>query len=56
MTKNSFLKSEIGSTAIEYSLIAAFIGLVIVGSLFLIGNSIQEPLNEVSQTLSDTNK
>ena len=56
MIENSFLKSENGSTAIEYSLIAAFIGLVIVGSLFLIGNSIQEPLNEVSQTLADTNK
>lgn len=56
MIKNSFLKSENGATAIEYSLIAAFIGLMIVASLFLIGISVKAPLNEVSQTLADTNK
>ncbi|WP_075655853.1 Flp family type IVb pilin [Pseudochrobactrum sp. B5] len=56
MIKNSFLKSENGATAIEYSLIAAFIGLIIVASLFLIGNSVKEPFNEVSKTLTDTDK
>lgn len=56
MPNQSFRRSECGATAIEYSLIAAFIGLIIVASLFLIGNSVKEPLNEVSQTLEDANK
>ena len=56
MTKQSFRHSECGATAIEYSLIAAFIALVIAGSLLLIGSSVKKPLNEVSQTLATSNQ
>jgi Flp pilus assembly pilin Flp len=37
---NKFLKDESGSTAIEYSLIAAMTGIIAIGSISLLGNNL----------------
>ncbi len=37
---NKFLKDESGSTAIEYSLIAAMTGIIAIGSITLLGNNL----------------
>ncbi len=39
-------------TAIEYALIAAFIAIVIVGSLVTLGTRLQVPFTTVSSTLA----
>lgn len=49
----SFSKSESGTTAIEYALIAALIALVISGSLILVGSSLKKPMNTISETLNN---
>ena len=56
MTKQIFCRSECAVTAIEYSLIAAFIALVIAGSLLVLGSSLKKPLDEVGQTLATSNQ
>jgi pilus assembly protein Flp/PilA len=38
--RTSFLKDEMGATAIEYALIAALIALFIVGSVSAVGDSL----------------
>ncbi len=52
MFRLCFLRSQSGATAIEYSLIAAFIALVIVGSLLVLGTVINEPLEQISEELA----
>ncbi len=52
MFRPRFLRSQSGATAIEYSLIAAFIALVIVGSLLVLGSVINEPLEQIGEELT----
>lgn len=47
-------RDQSGSTSIEYSLIAAFIALIIVGSLLALGSKINKPLEAVSDTLQNS--
>lgn len=47
-----FLKDESGATAIEYGLIAALIAVVIIGSVQLLGTSIQTQFNAISTAIS----
>ena len=44
-------KSKSGATAIEYSLIAALIALVIVSALGAIGPKVATPFNTISSKL-----
>ncbi len=43
-----FLKDESGVTAIEYGLIAALIAVVLVGSLSLLGGSLESAFESIS--------
>lgn len=45
------LKEETGATAIEYSLLAALITLVIVAAVTLVGTSLLPPFNTVAAAL-----
>ena len=47
-----FLRDESGATAIEYSLIAGFIALIIIGSLRTIGQQLVPKFQGVSNGLS----
>jgi pilus assembly protein Flp/PilA len=47
----AFLKDELGATAIEYSIIAAGIGLVIVAAVNSIGVSVQTPLTTMQTAI-----
>ena len=47
----AFLKDELGATAIEYSIIAAGIGLVIVAAVNGIGTQVNAPLTTVQTGL-----
>ena len=40
-------------TSLEYALIAAFVAIVIVGSVAAVGNSLKVPLNTISSKLAD---
>jgi len=46
-----FADDKSGATAIEYSLIASLIALVIIGSLGVIGNKLSTTFTEVSGNL-----
>jgi pilus assembly protein Flp/PilA len=46
-----FFKDESGATAIEYGLIAALIAVVLVGTLGLVGTSLDNTFNEVKDGL-----
>jgi pilus assembly protein Flp/PilA len=46
-----FLRDERGATAIEYALIASLIGLVIVGAVGAIGDSLNGTFNEAASGL-----
>jgi pilus assembly protein Flp/PilA len=46
-----FLGDASGATAIEYSIIASLIALVIIGSLSVIGNKLSTSFSEVSSNL-----
>jgi len=48
----SFIFDEGGVTAIEYALIAALIGVFIIGSLQVLGTKISSEFTEVSNTLN----
>jgi pilus assembly protein Flp/PilA len=48
---SAFLKDELGATAIEYSIIAAGIGLAIVAAVNGIGTAVQSPLTTVQTAL-----
>jgi pilus assembly protein Flp/PilA len=46
-----FVRNESAATAIEYALIAGFIGLVIIGSLQVIGTNLLAPFTAVATGL-----
>jgi len=46
------IRDDSGATAIEYGLIAAFIGVVLVASLQLLGSSLTGIFNSVATTLN----
>ena len=46
-----FLKDESGATAIEYVLLAALIGVAIIGAATAVGNNLDAKLNEVNDAL-----
>ena len=46
-----FAKCESGATAIEYGLIAALIGVAIIGAVTNVGNGINNTLGNVSAKL-----
>ena len=48
-----FFKDEEGVTAIEYSLIAALIGVAIVVTVMAVGGSVNEVFGNVSEILDD---
>lgn len=43
-----FIKNESGATAIEYGLIAALIGVAIIGALSLLGTNLDGTFNNVA--------
>ena len=47
-----FLRDESGATAIEYSLIASFIALIVIGALRTIGLNLVPKFNSVANGLS----
>ena len=48
----NLLKSKNGATAIEYGLIAALIGVVIISAVTALGTSIQGQFNTISTAIS----
>lgn len=50
-----FLKDESGATAIEYGLIAALIAVVLVGTLQLVGKSLNTTFTTISTKLDEAN-
>jgi pilus assembly protein Flp/PilA len=50
-TIRKFLKDESGATAIEYGLIAALISVVIIATLTLLGNTLNQTFVEVENGL-----
>jgi pilus assembly protein Flp/PilA len=48
-----FLKNEDGATAIEYGLIAALIGVAIIGAISAVGDELTSTFTEVSTTLAE---
>ena len=46
-----FLKNEDGATAIEYGLIAALIGVVIIGAVGLVGTSLDTTFRAIAAAL-----
>ncbi len=50
-TLSRFLQDESGATAIEYGLIAAGIGVVIISAVWAVGSSLSGLFNQVSNTL-----
>jgi pilus assembly protein Flp/PilA len=51
-TIRKFLKDESGATAIEYGLIAALISVVIIATLTLLGNTLNQTFVTVEEGLS----
>lgn len=51
MTFLTFLRDERGATAIEYALIASLIGMVIIGAVGAIGDSLNGTFNEAAGSL-----
>ena len=51
MTIELFLRDEHGATAIEYALIASLIGMVIIGAIGAIGESLNGKFNEAAGAL-----
>jgi pilus assembly protein Flp/PilA len=52
-TLTKLIKDESGATAIEYGLIAAFIGVVLVVSLKALGTALTAIFNNVATTLNN---
>lgn len=48
----NLLKSKDGATAIEYGLIAALIGVVIISAVTALGTSIETQFNNIEQAIS----
>ena len=51
----NLLKSKNGATAIEYGLIAALIGVVIISSVTALGTSIKAKFTTISSAISAAN-
>jgi pilus assembly protein Flp/PilA len=51
-TIRKFLKDESGATAIEYGLIAALISVVIIATLTLLGNTLNQTFVTVEEGLA----
>jgi pilus assembly protein Flp/PilA len=49
---NELLEDESGATAIEYSLVAALIALVIIGAVTMIGNTFNDTFGMVAGELA----
>lgn len=54
--KNFLKKASKGTTAIEYALIASLIAVVAITGMKMIGNSIAEKFNNISNIISDPSK
>jgi len=50
-TLNRFMKDESGATAIEYALIAAFIGVAITAAVTALGDKIKERFTDIKDNL-----
>jgi pilus assembly protein Flp/PilA len=50
-----FLKDEAGATAIEYGLIAALVGVVIITGFTLLGPSLRNTFTDISTCVDDPN-
>jgi pilus assembly protein Flp/PilA len=50
-TINRFMRDEAGATAIEYALIAAFIGIAITVAVQQLGEKISGKFNEIKSNL-----
>jgi pilus assembly protein Flp/PilA len=50
-----FLKDEAGATAIEYGLIAALVGVVIITGLTFLGPSLSNTFQDISTCVDDPN-
>jgi pilus assembly protein Flp/PilA len=48
---NRFLRDESGATAIEYALIAAFIGIAITTAVTQLGSKISDKFDEIKTNL-----
>lgn len=55
MRVSEFLKSEDGSTAIEYALIAGLVGIGIIAGMQNIRSSLQNTLSGIQSELSSAN-
>ncbi|MBL8548686.1 MAG: Flp family type IVb pilin [Hyphomonadaceae bacterium] len=51
MTIRRFLKAKDGATAIEYGLIAALIGVVIISAVTALGTSIEKQFNAIKTAI-----
>ncbi len=47
----TFLKNESGATAIEYGLIAALIGLVVIGGVTVLGSSLETKFTTIASSI-----
>jgi len=54
-TISRFMNDESGATAIEYGLIAALIGVVIIGALRIIGTNLNTTFTKIGTELSTAN-
>ena len=50
---HNLIEDESGATAIEYGLIAALVGLAIIGVLAALGETLQGLFEEVTNTIAD---
>jgi pilus assembly protein Flp/PilA len=48
---NRFVKDESGATAIEYALIAAFIGVAITAAVTALGDKIKQKFTDIKDNL-----
>lgn len=48
-----FLSAEDGATAVEYGLIAALIGIFLIGALSALGNSINDKFSTLQTTVTN---
>jgi pilus assembly protein Flp/PilA len=53
---SQFMSDDSGATAIEYALIAAFIGLVIISTVTLIGTELKSTFTDVDDGLKSRPK
>ena len=52
---SKLLKDESGATAIEYGLIAAFVGVVLVAALQFLGTQLTSTFSGIGNTLKSAN-